>query len=31
MSEHDTFCDFLRRRRTGDEQAVADLVRRHER
>jgi RNA polymerase sigma factor (sigma-70 family) len=30
MFEQDTFADFLRRLRAGDEQAAADLVRRYE-
>jgi hypothetical protein len=30
MSEQDTFADFLRRLRAGDEQAAADVVRRYE-
>jgi RNA polymerase sigma factor (sigma-70 family) len=30
MSEQDTFADFLRRLRAGDEQAAVDLVRRYE-
>jgi DNA-directed RNA polymerase specialized sigma24 family protein len=30
MVEQDTFADFLRRLRAGDEQAAADLVRRYE-
>src|SRR5262245_16706389 len=30
MADDDTFADFLRRVRAGDEQAAADLVRRYE-
>jgi RNA polymerase sigma-70 factor (ECF subfamily) len=30
MSERETFADFMRRIRAGDEQAAAEMVRRYE-